>query len=67
MKKKFKLNVALKGFPAGMVLDLEVDKNKKPVDNHWSRRFEDAKIDGCIVAVAKESKEPKKKEEIEKQ
>lgn len=64
MRVKFKLNAALKGFPVGTILNLIVDKNKKPLDIYWSRRFDDAKLDNCISTVTKQQKEQKKKEEI---
>ncbi len=46
-----RLNVALHGYPAGTILQIQLDKNGKPVDGYWANRLRDAAIDNCITFV----------------
>lgn len=62
-RQKFKLNMALRGRPAGSVIGLDVDKNGRPIDYYWGRRWDDSKTDHCMeryVEPIKAAKEPVK-------
>ena len=54
---KIKVNVDLparKGFralKAGDTIRLAADKDGRPTDAYWSRRYSDSKIDKCIEVV----------------
>lgn len=54
MMKEFKLNVPLRGFPAGKIITLECDNKGEPLNMYWFRRFRDSKNDFCLAAVNKE-------------
>ena len=48
MKKRFKLNVTLRGHPKGSILSIEVDKKHVPIEPYWRSRFYDSLKDNCI-------------------
>lgn len=52
-KRKFKLNVPLRGLIAGTVISLAVDKESMPIEYYWRRRMVDAIYDGCIEILPK--------------
>ncbi len=60
-KKKIKLNVPLKDFDAGHVLDIDTDKDGTPLSRYWRDRLKDAQEDRCVEFVTeKETKRSKK-------
>ena len=54
-KRSIKLNAPLRGYAAGTVLPIEVDKEGTPLDRYWRDRFKDAKIDNCVEFASKKA------------
>ena len=48
-KVEYIVNTDMHGLKAGQMIMLDVDKNGTPLNRLWRRRFNDAKIDGCIT------------------
>lgn len=53
--------VNLHGVKPGKQIEIQVDANGVPLDQHWRRRMRDSATDGCIAVVQK----PKAKKEAE--
>jgi len=58
---KVKLNAPLGGFPAGKVMNLDVDNKGVPLDRGWRDRLKDSKIDNCLELVGENKSERKVK------
>lgn len=50
-RQKLKLNSALRGYPAGAVIDIEMNSDGAPADGYWRRRLIDALSDHCVELV----------------
>ena len=57
--RKLKLNVALRGYPEGIVIPVKCDGAGVPLDQYWRRRVNDAKIDKCVQFVITKKKSTK--------
>lgn len=53
--------VSLHGLGPGEKTDIKVDEEGTPLDQHWRRRFADAKTDGCVAVVEPQSETKAKK------
>lgn len=43
--------VSLHGLKPGKQAVIEVDRNGTPLEQHWRRRMNDSKTDGCIAVI----------------
>ena len=66
IRKKIKLNKALKGYPAGTILEIPFGANKQPIEKYWEERLKDATIDNCVEICKCEPKKEKTKEKSKK-
>jgi len=57
-KIEYTVNTDMHGMKAGQTIMLEVDKNGTPLSRLWRRRFNDAKIDGCITKTEQPKPKP---------
>ena len=51
--KKLQLNTALRGYSAGAVVNIRVDKKGVPLDPYWRGRLKDSRIDKCVEILLK--------------
>jgi hypothetical protein len=61
MPMKLKVNVSLRGAPAGSVILIQTDNDGIPLDRYWRRRLVDAKIDNCVEVVSESGTVPEKR------
>ena len=59
---KLKLNMPLRGLPAGHEIEVETDKEGIPLDKFWRRRLRDSEIDNCVEKVVAKKSVSKSKE-----
>jgi hypothetical protein len=64
--KKLKLNTGLRGFKAGNVIPVKVDKDGTCVDPYWRARVKDSARDKCVEFVEKKKTTSTKKTEVNK-
>ena len=57
-KVQYTVNTDMHGMKAGQKIMLDVDKNGTPLDRLWRRRFNDAKLDGCITKTEQPKPKP---------
>ena len=50
-KMKIEIKKPLRGYPAGVKLNINTDENGTPKELYWRRRLRDSKKDNCIKVV----------------
>lgn len=48
---KIKVNKAIPSYPAGAIIDIQVDEKGTPLKLFWRARLRDAEIDNCVEIV----------------
>lgn len=51
IKTKIKINLPLKHYKKGDIVNIEIDINGLAIDRYWRNRIKDSKIDGCVEYV----------------
>ena len=63
---KIKLNLDLKGFKKGTILNLK-EKGGIVLEQYWRNRIRDSRFDNCITIINEIEKKEKKKEKKSKE